>query len=59
MNSPRLKNTAQITSHEDLQDYGRARPHHFAYATFTQSNRNIQMLKVGINYLFNWSSYRY
>jgi outer membrane immunogenic protein len=27
--------------------------------TFTQSNRNIQMLKVGINYRFNWSSYRY
>src|SRR5260221_4278056 len=26
--------------------------------TFTQSNRNIQMVKVGINYLFNWSSYR-
>jgi outer membrane immunogenic protein len=26
---------------------------------FTQSNRNIQMVKVGINYLFNWSSYRY
>jgi outer membrane immunogenic protein len=23
--------------------------------TFTQSNRNIQMVKVGINYLFNWS----
>src|SRR5262245_11026482 len=27
--------------------------------TFTQSNRNIQMVKVGVNYLFNWSSYRY
>ena len=27
--------------------------------TFTQSNRNIQMVKVGINYLFNWSNYRY
>ena len=27
--------------------------------TFTQSNRNIQMLKVGINYRFNWSGYRY
>ena len=26
---------------------------------FTQSNRNIQMVKVGINYLFNWSGYRY
>jgi outer membrane immunogenic protein len=26
--------------------------------TFTQS-RDIQMVKVGINYLFNWSSYRY
>jgi outer membrane immunogenic protein len=25
--------------------------------TFTQSNRNIQMLKVGVNYRFNWSSY--
>src|SRR6266699_1068445 len=23
--------------------------------TFTQNNRNIQMLKVGVNYLFNWS----
>jgi outer membrane immunogenic protein len=23
--------------------------------TFTQSNRDIQMVKVGINYLFNWS----
>jgi hypothetical protein len=27
--------------------------------TFTQSNRNIQMLKVGINYRFNWSNYTY
>ena len=27
--------------------------------TFTQSNRNIQMLKVGINYRFNWSSSTY
>jgi len=27
--------------------------------TFTQSNRNIQMVKVGVNYLFNWSGYRY
>jgi hypothetical protein len=27
--------------------------------TFTQSNRNIQMVKVGINYLFNWSTYRH
>src|SRR5215831_7465548 len=27
--------------------------------TSTQSNRNIQMVKVGINYLFNWSGYRY
>jgi len=28
--------------------------------TFTQSNRNVQMLKVGINYLFNWGGgYRY
>jgi len=26
--------------------------------TFTQSNRNIQMLKVGANYRFNWSGYR-
>lgn len=25
--------------------------------TFTQSNRNIQMVKVGLNYLFNWSGY--
>jgi outer membrane immunogenic protein len=23
--------------------------------TFTQSNRDVQMLKVGVNYLFNWS----
>jgi outer membrane immunogenic protein len=23
--------------------------------TFTQNNRNVQMVKVGINYLFNWS----
>jgi outer membrane immunogenic protein len=27
--------------------------------TFTQSNRNIQMLKVGANYRFNWGGYRY
>jgi hypothetical protein len=27
--------------------------------SITQSNRNVQMVKVGINYLFNWSSYRY
>jgi outer membrane immunogenic protein len=27
--------------------------------TFTQSNRNVQMLKVGANYRFNWSGYRY
>jgi outer membrane immunogenic protein len=27
--------------------------------TFTQSNRNVQMVKVGINYLFNWGGYRY
>jgi outer membrane immunogenic protein len=26
---------------------------------FTQSNRNIQILKVGINYRFNWNGYRY
>ena len=26
--------------------------------TFTQSNRNVQMLKVGANYRFNWSGYR-
>ena len=31
----------------------------FAGDTFTQSNRNIQTVKVGINYLFNWSGYRY
>ena len=30
----------------------------FAGDTFTQRNRNVQMLKVGINYLFN-SGYRY
>jgi outer membrane immunogenic protein len=34
-------------------------PPFLAGDTFTQSNRNIQMVKVGINYLFNWSSYRY
>jgi len=27
--------------------------------TFTQTNRNVQMLKVGINYRFNWGGYRY
>jgi outer membrane immunogenic protein len=27
--------------------------------TFTQNNRNIQMVKVGINYRFNWSGYGY
>ena len=36
-----------------------AGPLFLAGDTFTQSNRNIQMVKVGINYLFNWSSYRY
>ena len=34
-------------------------PPFLAGDTFTQSNRNIQMVKVGINYLFNWSGYRY
>jgi outer membrane immunogenic protein len=29
----------------------------FANDTFTHSGRNIQMLKVGFNYLFNWSRY--
>jgi outer membrane immunogenic protein len=27
--------------------------------TFNRSNRNVQMVKVGMNYLFNWSGYRY
>jgi len=27
----------------------------FAGDTLTQSNRDVQMLKVGVNYLFNWS----
>jgi outer membrane immunogenic protein len=27
--------------------------------TFTASNRNVQMVKVGINYRFNWSGYGY
>jgi len=27
--------------------------------TFTRSNRNIQMVKGGINYRFNWGDYRY
>jgi outer membrane immunogenic protein len=27
--------------------------------TFNRSNRNAQMVKMGINYLFNWSAYRY
>jgi outer membrane immunogenic protein len=27
--------------------------------TFTQSNRNVQMVKAGINYRFNWSGYPY
>ena len=26
---------------------------------FTTGNRNIQMAKVGVNYLFNWGAYRY
>ena len=38
---------------------GTAPPLFLAGDTFTQSNRNIQMVKVGVNYLFNWSSYRY
>jgi outer membrane immunogenic protein len=31
----------------------------FAGDTFTQNSRNIQMVKVGINYLFNFNGYRY
>jgi len=27
--------------------------------TFTQINRNVQMVKAGINYRFNWGGYRY
>jgi outer membrane immunogenic protein len=27
--------------------------------TFTESNRNVQMVKVGINYRFNWSGPNY
>lgn len=27
--------------------------------TFTSNNRNVQMVKVGINYLFNWGYNRY
>ena len=27
--------------------------------TFTSNNRNVQMVKVGINYLFNWGDNRY
>jgi len=38
---------------------GTVTPLFLAGDTFTQSNRNIQMVKVGINYLFNWSSYGY
>jgi outer membrane immunogenic protein len=34
-----------------------AGPPFFANDTFTHSGRNIQMLKVGFNYLFNWSRY--
>ena len=26
----------------------------FAGDTFTTNNRNVQMVKVGVNYLFNW-----
>jgi outer membrane immunogenic protein len=28
----------------------------FAADTFTTSNRNVQMVKVGVNYLFNWGA---
>jgi outer membrane immunogenic protein len=38
---------------------GRFPPLFLAGDTFTQSNRNIQLVKVGLNYLFNWSSYGY
>jgi outer membrane immunogenic protein len=38
---------------------GTVPPLFLAGDTFTQSNRNIQLVKVGINYLFNWSSYGY
>jgi outer membrane immunogenic protein len=24
--------------------------------TFTSNNRNVQMVKVGVNYLFNWGA---
>jgi outer membrane immunogenic protein len=24
--------------------------------TFTSNNRNVQMVKVGVNYLFNWDA---
>jgi outer membrane immunogenic protein len=27
--------------------------------TFTSGNRNVQMVKVGFNYLFNWGAPRY
>ena len=27
--------------------------------TFTSSNRNVQMFKVGVNYLWNWGYNRY
>jgi outer membrane immunogenic protein len=27
--------------------------------TFTSNNRNVQMVKVGVNYLFNWGAPRY
>ena len=28
----------------------------FAADTFTTNNRNVQMVKVGVNYLFNWGA---
>jgi len=31
----------------------------FAGDTFTSGNRNVQMVKVGLNYLFNWGAPRY
>jgi outer membrane immunogenic protein len=27
--------------------------------TFTTNNRNVQMVKVGVNYLFNWGAPAY
>jgi outer membrane immunogenic protein len=38
---------------------GTVPPSFLAGDTFTQSNRNIQMVKAGINYRFNWGGYGY